>query len=60
LGIAVIAVANPHQATYINSFYNTQAAKRVVPVVNAGFRVGGIVAGLALAPLNSGCWPISL
>ncbi|MDM8527782.1 Npt1/Npt2 family nucleotide transporter [Anaerolineales bacterium HSG24] len=52
-GIALIAVINPHQATYFNNFYNTQAAKRVLPVVNAGYRVGGILAGLSMAYLNS-------
>lgn len=52
-GFALIAVINPHQTTYFNNFYNTQTAKRVLPVINAGYRVGGIVAGLTMSLLTA-------
>ncbi len=52
-GFALIAVINPHQTTYFNNFYNTQTAKRVLPVINAGYRVGGIVAGLTISLFTS-------
>lgn len=51
-GFTMLAPLNPHQATYFNSFYNTQTAKRTLPFVNAGYRVGGIVAGLTMPLLN--------
>ncbi|MBN1993217.1 MAG: HEAT repeat domain-containing protein [Anaerolineae bacterium] len=52
LGFATIAVINPHQTTYFNNFFNTQTAKRTLPIINAGYRVGGIVAGLIMPALN--------
>jgi HEAT repeat protein/CRP-like cAMP-binding protein len=48
LFLAWTAVANPHFVTYINSFYDTQAAKRVLPVVSAAGRAGAIIAGLTV------------
>jgi CRP-like cAMP-binding protein/HEAT repeat protein len=48
-----LAVVNPHFITYVNGFYDIQAAKRVLPVVSAGFRVGVIVAGLSMPFLTS-------
>ncbi len=53
LGSASVAVSSPHHTTYFNSFYNTQAAKRTLPVINAGYRVGGIIAGLSMPLINS-------
>ncbi|HRE47391.1 MAG TPA: Npt1/Npt2 family nucleotide transporter, partial [Aggregatilineales bacterium] len=41
-----------HWWTYVNSFYDTQSAKRVVPFIATGARVAGIVAGFSMALLN--------
>jgi CRP-like cAMP-binding protein/HEAT repeat protein len=49
---AWLAVLNPHFVTYANGFYDTQAAKRVLPVVNAGARTGAIFAGLTMSLLT--------
>jgi CRP-like cAMP-binding protein/HEAT repeat protein len=46
-------VYNSHFPTYINSLYDIQSAKRVLPLVFAGFRVGSIVGGLTLALLTA-------
>jgi ATP:ADP antiporter, AAA family len=42
-----------HWWTYVNSFYDTQSAKRVVPFVATGARVAGVVAGLSIPFLNT-------
>ena len=41
-----------HWYTYINGFYDSRAAKRIVPVISTGTRIAGIVAGLAMPLLN--------
>lgn len=41
-----------HWWTYVNSFYDTQAAKRVVPFIATGARVAGIIAGFSMTLLN--------
>jgi CRP/FNR family transcriptional regulator, cyclic AMP receptor protein len=41
-----------HWGTYINSFYDTQAAKRIFPVVSAAARIAAIVAGATITILN--------
>jgi CRP-like cAMP-binding protein/ATP/ADP translocase/HEAT repeat protein len=46
-------VYNSHFPTYINNLYDIQSAKRVLPLVFAGFRVGSIVGGLTLALLTA-------
>jgi HEAT repeat protein len=46
-------VYNSHFPTYINSLYDIQSAKRVLPLIFAGFRVGSIVGGLTLALLTA-------
>lgn len=48
-----LAARNPHFVTYINSFYDIQSAKRILPVVLAGARGGAIIAGLTLPLLLS-------
>jgi HEAT repeat protein len=53
LFLALIAVFNPHFTTYVNGFYDIQAAKRVLPVVSAGARAGAIVAGLSMPFLTA-------
>ncbi|GAK55071.1 transcriptional regulator, Crp/Fnr family [Candidatus Vecturithrix granuli] len=46
LFLARVAISNPHFITYVNSFYDIQSAKRVLPVITAGFRIGNILGGL--------------
>src|SRR3712207_1116953 len=41
-----------HWYTYINDFYNTQSAKRIIPVLGTAGRVAGITAGLTMPFLN--------
>ncbi|MEP7289977.1 MAG: sister chromatid cohesion protein PDS5 [Chloroflexota bacterium] len=41
-------VFNLHWWTYVNDFYDTRAAKRIVPVLATGARIAGIFAGLSL------------
>ncbi|HET9224041.1 MAG TPA: Npt1/Npt2 family nucleotide transporter, partial [Roseiflexaceae bacterium] len=41
-----------HWATYVNSFYDTQAAKRIFPVVSAAARIAAIIAGATITVLN--------
>jgi HEAT repeat protein len=41
-----------HWYTYVNGFYDSRAAKRIVPVISTGTRIAGIVAGLAMPLLN--------
>lgn len=50
--MTAIAVVNPHQITYFNSFFDTRAAKRTLPLITAGYRLGAIAAG-ASVPLFS-------
>jgi CRP-like cAMP-binding protein/HEAT repeat protein len=50
--LSLAAVIIPHQITYINSFYHTRSAKRILPVVTAGYRTGSIVAGLTMPLLT--------
>ncbi len=53
LSQAWLAVLNPHFITYANSFYDTQSAKRVLPVITAGARAGAIVAGVSMSVLTA-------
>ncbi|MBN1888042.1 MAG: HEAT repeat domain-containing protein [Thermoflexales bacterium] len=53
LCLAWLAVFNPHFTTYVNSFYDIQAAKRVLPVVSAGARAGTVIAGLSMPFLTT-------
>jgi CRP-like cAMP-binding protein/HEAT repeat protein len=41
-----------HWGTYVNSFYDTQAAKRIFPIVSAAARIAAIFAGATIAILN--------
>jgi HEAT repeat protein len=41
-----------HWYTYVNGFYDTRSAKRVVPVLVTAVGVGGIVGGLSMPLLN--------
>lgn len=53
LNLVWVTVFNSHFVTYVNSFYDIQSAKRVLPLVFAGFRVGSIVAGLTMPLLTA-------
>ena len=46
-------VFDVHFATYVNTIYDIQSAKRILPFVSAGARTGVIVAGLSM-PLVTG------
>lgn len=45
-------IFNVHWATYVNGFYDTRAAKRIVPVLGSGVRIASIVAGATIPLLN--------
>lgn len=53
LNVPLRDIFNVHWATYVNGFYDTRAAKRIIPLVGAGARVAGIVAGLTMPLLNT-------
>lgn len=42
-----------HWWTYVNGFYDTRSAKRIVPVVASAARFASILSGLTLASLNN-------
>lgn len=50
--VVLADIFNLHWATYVNGFYDTQTAKRIVPVVASASRMAGIVAGLTMPLLN--------
>ena len=52
LNVPLLDIFNVHWATYVNGFYDTQSAKRIIPVLASGARISGIVAGLTLPLLN--------
>ncbi len=45
-------ILNIHWATYVNGFYDTRAAKRIVPVLGSAVRLAGMVSGLTMPLLN--------
>ena len=49
-----------HWYTFTNSFYDTQSAKRVVPVLATASRVGGVIAGLTMFLLNRWLLPANI
>lgn len=46
------AIFNVHWATYVNGFYDTRAAKRIIPILGSGVRFASIVAGATIPLLN--------
>ena len=46
-----------HWYTYINGFYDTLSAKRIIPVLGTAGRLAGITAGLTMPVLNSFLFP---
>lgn len=53
LNVPLQDIFNIHWPTYVNGFYDTQAAKRTIPLLASGARIAGIVAGLTLPWLNT-------
>lgn len=49
-----------HWYTLTNSFYDTQSAKRIVPVLATASRIGGILAGLTMFLLNQWFSPTTI
>jgi CRP/FNR family transcriptional regulator, cyclic AMP receptor protein len=45
-------IFNVHWATYVNGYYDTRAAKRIVPVLSSGVKIASIVAGATIPLLN--------
>jgi len=45
-------ILTAHWFTYINGFYDTRAAKRIVPVLGTAGSIGSIIAGLSMESLN--------
>ncbi|MCI0399625.1 MAG: HEAT repeat domain-containing protein [Chloroflexi bacterium] len=41
-----------HWWTYVNSYYDTRSAKRIIPIVATAARIAGIVGGLTMPLLN--------
>ncbi len=52
LNVPLLDIFNIHWPIYVNSFYNTQSAKRIIPLLASGARFAGIAAGLSLPYLN--------
>ena len=53
-------ILTAHWFTYINGFYDTRAAKRIVPVLGTAGSIGSIVAGLSMESLNKVLSPNSI
>lgn len=51
-------VGSIHWFTYVNSFYNTQSAKRIIPVLVTSIGIANIVAGLTVPILNRFPFPV--
>lgn len=53
-------ILSAHWYTYIDDFYDTRAAKRIVPVLGTAGSIGGIIAGLSMESLNKVLAPNSI
>lgn len=60
LNVPLLDIYNVHWATYVSSFYDTRAARRVVPVLGTSARLAGIVAGLTIPLLNQHLAPVGI
>ena len=60
LNVPLLDIYNVHWATYISSFYDTRAAKRVIPILGTSARLAGIVAGLTMPLLNQHLAPTGI
>ncbi|MEM7033601.1 MAG: cyclic nucleotide-binding domain-containing protein [Chloroflexota bacterium] len=58
--VVLVDTFNLHWGTYINGFYDTQSAKRIIPVISTSGRIAGIVAGLTMPLLNFILSPIQI
>ena len=57
LNVPLQDIFNIHWPIYVNGFYDTQSAKRTIPLLASGARIAGIVAGLSLPYLNAAFQP---
>jgi len=53
LSQAWLAIFNPHFFTYVNELFDIQSAKRALPLILAGGRIGASLAGFTLKPLRA-------
>ncbi|GAB4544168.1 MAG: hypothetical protein Fur002_17160 [Anaerolineales bacterium] len=53
LSQAWLAIFNPHFFTYVNELFDIQSAKRALPLILAGGRIGAALAGFTLKPLRA-------
>ncbi len=53
-------ILSAHWYTYVNGFYDTRAAKRIVPVLGTAGSIGAIIAGLSMEALNKVLSPNSV
>ena len=60
LNVPLMDVYNVHWATYVNSYYDTRSAKRVIPVLSTSTRLAGILAGATMPLLNRALPPIGI
>lgn len=60
LNVPLLDIFNVHWPTYVNSFYNTQSAKRIIPLLASSTRIAGIAAALTLPLLNSFLSPVAI
>ncbi|MEW5960723.1 MAG: HEAT repeat domain-containing protein, partial [Chloroflexota bacterium] len=60
LNVPLLDIFNVHWPTYVNSFYNTQSAKRVIPLLASSTRIAGILAALTLPILNRFLSPVGI
>ena len=60
LNVLLLDVYNVHWSIYVNGFYDTQSAKRIIPVLASGARFAGIFAGFTLPILNTYLSPIGI
>jgi HEAT repeat protein len=52
LQVALLDLYNVHWATYVNSFYDIRAAKRIIPILATAECLGSILGGLSMPLMN--------
>ncbi|MBN1936928.1 MAG: hypothetical protein JW934_19865, partial [Anaerolineae bacterium] len=52
LQVPLRTILNVHWATFVSGFYDTRAAKRVVPMLGSSVRLAGVASGLTMPLLN--------
>lgn len=53
-------ILNVHWATFVNGFYDTRAAKRIVPLLGSAVRLAGVASGLTMPLLNRFLSPMGI